>query len=89
MSLSRKTSRIYMDEFDVTGTAHACAVHAEEHVNDESEREYWRWMGACDALSIIAEQNQVETQEVFCRLFEMRSPMAYFERYDNTNREEK
>ena len=65
MTLSRHTSKVYMDEYDLDGTLNALGKRIEE--GDESLPYY---IGAHIALNIIRNHEYIDTQREFMQLFD-------------------
>ena len=71
MTLARKSSRIYMDEFDVDGLLKVLDRRAAE----STDSIVWaRYSGAARAISIISYHDYIDTQADFMRLFEKDIP---------------
>ena len=65
MSFSRRTSRIYMDEYDVQGALNALARRIEEGADDAPF-----FIGAHLALNLIYNHEDIRDQSVFLQLFD-------------------
>lgn len=71
MSLSKHTSRIYMDDYDVQGTMKVLAdrITADPDMVQEATPFY---LGAYITFQIIHEQTDVRDQSAFMGLFELK-----------------
>lgn len=67
MTLSRKTSRIYMDEYDLQGVLNVISRRLDEHSPCDASSYY---SGAAIALSIIYQHDDIRDQSVFMDLFD-------------------
>lgn len=67
MSFSRHTSRIYMDDFDISG---ALKVLSDKIVADPQSESVDYYIGAHLALNLINNHAEIRDQAVFMQLFE-------------------
>ena len=72
MTLCRKSSRYYLDEFDVNGLFNALGrrIDLEINNNDENGEAYPFYMGAAMAINILRTRDETRDQSVFMQLFE-------------------
>ena len=66
VTLSRHSSRIYMDDYDVEGTMNAL----DHRVGNCSDQALPFYMGAYLALSIIYNQEELRDQSIFMDIFD-------------------
>lgn len=69
MSLSRHTSRIYMDEYDVAG---AIKVLTDAVMREPDAPSTPYYVGACLALELINNHEEIRDQSVFMELIRVR-----------------
>lgn len=67
MTLSRKTSRIYMDDYDLTGACNVLDRRVTDHEKCEATPYYG---GALMALEILLTHDDIRDQSVFMMLFD-------------------
>lgn len=67
MSLARKTTRLYLDPFDVWGATNSLA-QAIEGTTDEFQKTYYT--GARDALAVLLSADEIRTQVEFRALLD-------------------
>ena len=68
MALSRHTSRIYMDEFDIQGTIKVLSDRIIEHPDAASTPYY---LGAHLAFNLINNHSEIRNQADFMALFDV------------------
>lgn len=66
MALSRHSSRVYMDEFDLDGVLNVLSNTIADHPDDEGTPYY---VGAHLALNLIRNHEEIRDQSVFMQLF--------------------
>lgn len=71
MTLFRKTTRFYADEFDIRGLINALGNRIDIEANTEGESEALPYyLGAVTAINILANHDEIRDQSVFMGLFD-------------------
>ena len=72
MTLCRKTSKYYMDEYDVNGLFNVLSrrIDLEINNNEENGEAYPYYMGAALLLNILRNREETRDQSVFMGIFE-------------------
>lgn len=65
MTLSRHSSRVYMDDYDIEGTLNVLAKRIEEA---DADQPYY--IGAHIALNLIRNHDHIDSQREFMQLFD-------------------